>query len=462
MSFGQILAILRARWVVLAAIISLTLLVTLVVSFLLPKQYTATAAVVIDVKSPDPVAGMVLPGVMMPSYLATQVDLIQSERVALRVVNALKLTDSTKLRDDWMKEGHGEGSFEVWIAELIGKNLTVTPSRESNVINFSYNAVDSGFAASLANAYVEAYINATGDLRVEPAKKYGATFENLASQLRARLEVAQNKLAAYQKETGLLATDARLDVETARLNDLSQQVVLLQATRSDAETRKISAAHEGSDNTADAMNSSLISGLKVELARAEAQLEQYSSRLGDAHPSVIDSKASVASLRGRLRTELNRLAGSYGTTSSVTQSKLAEATVALEKQRAKLLALNQQRNDAAVLLRDVENLQKGYDAVQARVMQATVESNTMQTNLSVLKYASKPTKPSSPKIFLNGIIALFLGSIVAMATVLGIELIDRRIRTNFEILHEFKLPVLGVMLKTDNAAPRALLGLIRS
>ena len=59
MTFHQFLLILRARRKVVIAILLLTVTVTLIVSLLLPKQYTASTAVVIDVKSPDPVAGMV-------------------------------------------------------------------------------------------------------------------------------------------------------------------------------------------------------------------------------------------------------------------------------------------------------------------------------------------------------------------------------------------------------------------
>ena len=52
---------------------------TVGVSLVLPKQYDATASVVIDIK-PDPVAAMAFPTMAMPSFMATQVDIINSER----------------------------------------------------------------------------------------------------------------------------------------------------------------------------------------------------------------------------------------------------------------------------------------------------------------------------------------------------------------------------------------------
>ena len=43
MNIGHFVAILRARWLVLAVVMTLTVVTTAVVSLVLPKQYTASA-----------------------------------------------------------------------------------------------------------------------------------------------------------------------------------------------------------------------------------------------------------------------------------------------------------------------------------------------------------------------------------------------------------------------------------
>ena len=95
MNLTQFLSILKARWWVAALVFVLTVGTTLGVSLMLPSQYTATATVVIDVK-PDPIAGQ-FAGMLSPSYMATQVDVIRSARVALRVVRNLKLADNPQV-----------------------------------------------------------------------------------------------------------------------------------------------------------------------------------------------------------------------------------------------------------------------------------------------------------------------------------------------------------------------------
>ena len=74
-----------------------------------------------------------------------------------------------------------------------------------------------------------AYTDTTLDLRVEPAKLYNSFFDERAKALRDALEQAQSRLSAYQREKGIIVNDERLDVENARLSELSTQLVALQA-----------------------------------------------------------------------------------------------------------------------------------------------------------------------------------------------------------------------------------------
>ena len=61
MTFQQFLLILRARlWVVFGTLV-VVVGTALAVSLLLPKQYTAETALVVDAKSADPLMGGMLP-----------------------------------------------------------------------------------------------------------------------------------------------------------------------------------------------------------------------------------------------------------------------------------------------------------------------------------------------------------------------------------------------------------------
>ena len=115
MSFEQLLAVLRARWAIALATFVLISGTVAALTLLAPKTYTAQGSVVLDVKNPDPIAGMVAGTIGNPSYLMTQIDIITSSRVALRVVKNLKLTTNNDMRKRWQDATKATGDFELWM-----------------------------------------------------------------------------------------------------------------------------------------------------------------------------------------------------------------------------------------------------------------------------------------------------------------------------------------------------------
>jgi chain length determinant protein EpsF len=452
MSSSQLLIIFKARWRIMLAVFLAVVLTVLAGVLLLPKKYTASASVLVDVKSPDPIAGMVLPAMLTPGYMATQMDLIQSERVARGAVRALRLTESTEMRAQWQEKTAGVGSFEAWLAGLLQAGLEVRPSRESSVISFSYEAADPNFAAAIANAFVQSYINTTLELRIEPARQFGALFEAQAKLARERLEAAQTRLSAYQKEKGLIATDERLDVENARLNELSSQLVAVQTMSAEASSRKAKA----SSSSQEVLNNPVVSTLKAEMSRQEARLKELNSRLGSAHPQVIEAQASINELRDRIAAEASRVNTSVAINSAVSQQREAQIREALEQQREKILKLKEQRDEASVLLRDVESAQRAYETINARLSQVAIEGQSNQTNVSVIKQAMPPSEPSSPRIMINMVLAVLAGGMLSVIVGLLLEIRDRRLRTDFDVTELLELPVLGSIPTRNKPEPRAL------
>ncbi|MDP3086334.1 MAG: chain length determinant protein EpsF, partial [Rubrivivax sp.] len=409
-------------------------------------QYTATASVVVDFK-PDPVTAVMYGGGASPAFMATQVDVITSERVAKRVVRNLRLNENPQVRQQWLEETEGKGSIETWLAELFQKNLDVRPSRESSVIAVSYKAPNPQFAAGLANAFVQAYLETTLELRVDPAKQYTAFFDARSKDARESLERAQSALSAFQKEKGIIANDERLDVENARLNELSSQVVVLQALASETASRQLQARGASADKMQEVLGNPLISGLKADLSRSEAKLQEVSARLGDNHPQVLEAKANIASLRSKVDAETARVTGGVGVSDTITRQREADVRRSLEAQRAKVLRLKAVRDEGIVLMRDVEIAQRAFETVVARFNQTSLESQNTQSNINVLTTASVPLEHSSPKLLLNTALAIFLGLLLAVGTALLLELMDRRVRSADDILAMLELPVLGVMPK---------------
>jgi len=449
MSLGQCLAILRARWRGALLVFMLTVVANITVSLLLPKQYTATASVVVDFK-PDPVTAMIYGGMPPPGLMGTQVEVLQSERVARRVLRNLKLADSPQVREQWLQATSGVGNIETWLLDAFQKRLEVKPSREAGVVSVSYKAPDPDFAAGVANAFVQAYLETSLALRVDPAKQYSAFFDTRAKEARETLEKAQTKLSAFQKANGIVATDERFDVETTRLNELSSQAVMLQALASESGSRQAQARGASADKMQEVLNNPLIGNLSAELSRAEARLQELNARLGTEHPQVLEAKANIASLRARVEAETQRVVGGVGVSNSIARQRGAEVRVALEAQRAQVLRMKAVRDEGLVLVREVESAQRAFDAVVARFNQSTLESQTTQSNVALLTSAEPPLEPSSPKILLNALLAVALGGLLAVGGALLLELMNRRVRGAQDVSATLGLPLLGMLVPTHS------------
>jgi len=444
MTYQQFVLILKARWKIILSIFSTVVVLVIALSLILPKQYTASASVLVDVKSTDPIYGPMIQAQLMPGYMTTQVDIITSDRVAQRVVRMLGLDKNPDAIAQWQDEGEGKGTVVGFFADLLQKKLDVKPSRESSVISIGFTGSTPEFAAGVANAFARAYIDTNLELKVEPAKEYASWFGERAKQLRDNLEAAQSRLSAYQKEKGIVATDDRLDVENARYAELSSQLTAIQAQRADSSSRQRQASGR-MDTSPDVINSPVIQQLRADVARQEAKLKEMAGQLGQNHPQYQRAQAELDALKSKLDAEMRQVASSVGTSNVVNQQREAELRASLEAQKKKVLELRAQRDEAAVLLKDVETAQRAYDLVGQRLSQTSLESQTQQTNIAVLTPAEPPIKHSSPKLLLNTILACFLGGLLGVGVALLLELANRRIRSTEDIADALGVPVLAVL-----------------
>ena len=243
----QFLLILRARYKIALLAFVLTVATTVAVSLLMQKQYTASAAVLVDVKSPDPVTGQLLAGMMAPGYMATQIDIINSDRVAKQVVTSLGMDKSPVIQAQWQEATQGKGQLLDWLANLLQRSLDVKPSRDSNVININYTGADPDFSAAVANGFAKAYMDVNLDLRLAPARQFAAFFEEQTKAAREKLEQAQSALSTYQQANGITSADERMDFETAKLNETSSQLTGVQGPnhRQPKQTKQRQGRHRG-------------------------------------------------------------------------------------------------------------------------------------------------------------------------------------------------------------------------
>ncbi len=449
MSPARCLAVLRGRARLVAALFAAVVLVVLAAVLLRPPQYTALASVVLDPR-PDPLAAPAAGAVGHAAFLATQADILRHERVARLALAGLPAAARAQLQARWQAEAGGGLAFEPWAVALLDRHLELRMARDGAVVGVGYTAADPQLAADVANARVRAYLDTALELRVQPARQYAGFFERRAQESRQALEAAQARLSDFQKAQGIVATDERLDLENTRLAELNAQWTALQALSSDSGSRQAQAQGRQADRLQEVLGNTAVNALKAEIGRAEGQLQQLGTRLGDRHPQVLELRAQLAELRARLDDETQRVAGGVGLADRVNRQRLAEARAALAAQQAQVMRTMAARDEVQVLQREVEQAQRHYDAVLQRLAQSRLEGQATGGPASVLAWAEPPPEPATPHPLLGLALAVVLGGLFAVSAALALEGRRPRVRHAEDITTGLQLPLLLSLPRVDH------------
>jgi chain length determinant protein EpsF len=438
MSIYQLFSVLRARRWLVAMLVLAMLALAAAWLVLRPTHYIAKAPVLVDVRT-DPVAGTGVQGMIAPSFMATQIDIVKSERVAQRVVKTLGIDREASEVQRWKDATKGQGSVESWLAHDLQTGLEVKPARESNIINITWKGRTPAEAARIANAFAQAYLDTSLELKTDPARGYASWFEEQVKAARSNLADAQAKLSAFQERTGIVSADERTDYETARLNELSSQLTTIQGQTTESAGKR--GASRGT--VSDVMQSPVVNGLRSDVAKQESKVSEAAAYLGANHPQMQRMQAELASMRARLAAETSHAAGAVDTAYQVSKAREAELRKALDEQKARVIDLNKHRGELSLLQRDVDSAQKAFETVSASASQSRLQSLTNQTNVMRLAPAVEPLEPSGPTKAQTLLIAAFAGLLLAIAGALLAELVNRRVRNIEDLSMVTHLPILA-------------------
>ncbi len=464
MNIGRLLRIFGDRYRTILLVLFVTVAAAFVASLLISKKYSSSTTLVVEFPSNDPISGGAanMPGTVA-GYLATQVDLIKSDRVVHRVMQDLLRTPDA-LMAEWGATGgnladpRAKEAMEGWLATKLRREMTVQASRDSSFLTITYESKDPNLTHQAANAFAKAYLAAMLELKTEPAKNYSALFGDQLKQNRQDLEEAQSKLSKFQQQSGIIATDEREDVENRRLQELSTQLVQVQNEMADSSSRNLTARRANPDSMPEVISNLLIQTMKSEVNRVEARYNDESSRFGPNHPQLLATQAELSSLRSRLNGEINRIVASISAGNDINTQREARLRSALDNPRQWVLTLRQQRDQMALLQRDVDAAQKAYDSLASRLTQTNLESAARLSNASIASAAEFPTDPSRPKMGLNLALGVFFGLLLGVLAAVMSEGTQRPLRTSDDLLEAAGVPVLAVLPPADSRRVHRLVG----
>jgi len=460
MDLKQYILALGARRKAFFVALIATIVTAIAVALIVPKKYVATASLMMDARDEQTMSPARLTPRERATHLQTQVDLLMSNRISTQVARDLKLAQRPGVREAWEQDTGGLGSIDEWIAEGLRLKLDIDTSVSSLVlVNFSSD--DPKYAAEVANGFAKAYLDTVLQLRTEPTREAAKWFDEQLKTLRSQVVQAQTRLNTYQKQKGILAEDARLDVESTRLAELSTQLMVARNATYDALSRYKQATEVVESGVSpeaipDVLSNAHLNALKVDLSRVEGRLEQESAVLGPNHPQYLRTTAEVQALREKLKSETRKLVAGLGNAVQQSRKREADLQAAIDAQNQRLLNVKDYRIEMAAMSRDIEAAQRSYDAVLTRYMTNKIDATANTTNVMLLSPASEPIKPVHPKVGLIAGLSVVLGLLLAAGIVYVLEMLDRRVRSRYDLESRLAVPSLGRLSKWQPTGGRLL------
>lgn len=338
------------------------------------------------------------------------------------------------------------------------QRLTVSPVRNSRLVDVRFRSTDPARAAAIANALAQAYIDRTLEFKFLATKEASEWLANQLAEQRKRVEETENALQQYRERQGALSTDEPQLMQ--KLGELNSAVTKAKTLRIEKETVYRQLEQVSQDQNLDAsplvLNSAPIQALRTRQAELERELRAR-GRLGARHPDIIKLNADVAAVKTQLRDEVNNVFNA--TKNDYLTAKLQEdqLVAAVNAVKADLIRMNRTGTEYRALDRDVVSNRQIFDVLLQRAKETDISRELRPNNIRIADEASVPRSPVWPRTQRNLLFGLLGALILAVGFAFVAEYLDDKIKSPEEIRAVLRLPCLGIVPKVKARAGKPVL-----
>ncbi len=438
--------LLRRRWTVLGVFLIIVPLAALY-TFTRTPRYSATAQLLIERHLPQVLESRQPAAVEISSqeFYQTQYKLLDSWALTQRVLDKLKLAEHPDFAPRFQQAADEESRRQALagLSDWLQSGLTVMPIRNSSLVNISFSHPDPGFAAKAANAFAQAFIEMSLDLRFAASQEATSWLQQKLQEARQKLEESEAKLNGYKKANNIVAAEDKETITAQRLEQLNKELVTAQTRRLEAEARfkEVSQGHP----VKEIQESGLIQAMKGQEARILAQLSEMAKKYGDKHPRMIQMRHELAAAQGKIAAETRLIAQTIKNEHHIALDQEKNLKDALQAAKSETQDLSERAIAYRLLLRDVETNRALYENILKSLKETTATENVPAINIRVVHPAAIPTQPISPRktrsLILASLLALALGAVLAVM----VENADTTIKTPQEVQNWLELPHLAMI-----------------
>ena len=471
-SMREMLRILWRRKALLIGVMDLLTTFAVVAVSQVTPRYRAETLVLIEQRESTVIdIESVISGLSLNSEgINSEVEIVRSRRLAERLVDAVGLADWPEFAPQRAAEpsrlnplthlppavrrvlglrGQTDRAIDANLSErqltvrdraaLVDRflmTLDVAPLGRSFVIAVRFEAQDPELAALVTNTLGDLYIIDQLEAKFEATERATAWLNDRLASLRREVENSEGAVERYRTETGLIE-GIKATLVAQQVSELSTQAVIVRAELAEAEARlgQILRLVErgGADTAVEVLNSVLIRTLKEQESQLLQREAELGTEYGPRHPTMVNIRAELDNLQGRIASEVNKIVENLKTEVNVARARVD----ALETDLRRLEARAGEANRAEVWLRALEREATAsrpmFETFLNRFKETSDQDGLQQPDARVISYAAPPTWASYPKKKIIVALALVTSGLFGLALIFTIEHLDAGFRSSEQI-----------------------------
>ncbi len=473
----------KRRTIVLATL-GLCLVLVALLSFTQTPRYEATAQILIEDQGSTrynlqdflntPASGN---NDFLGTYFNTQLRIIQSRRLAERVVQKMNLGARTEFQSElgkkrslpamlkylvtfrWLKsekspveteaEAPADTAVETLYANILLENMSVDPVPETRLVDVRYVSPFPRFSADVVNTLAQEYINYTIEMRSEATQQTSDFLTEQIAKLRADLDGMERRQQRYSEEKKILPLSDKDKTTASQYDSAATAYSNAQVARIAAQAKYQELQRLRLDALPQNVSDPTIQSLRTNYLQAKGEYdEKIKTTYTPNHPEMIQLRIKIETLENQLKTEIQKaveLASSEYSQALGNENRLKQM---LEDKRTEV---TQQNNDAlyyAGLDSDAKTTRELISTLVAQ--QKTTQVSTMlsglkTSNIKIVDEALVPERPFSPNIKRNLAVAFLLGLMLGVGLAFGAHFLDNTVKNPEDLDKLTGLPSLGLI-----------------
>jgi polysaccharide biosynthesis transport protein len=425
--------------------------------------------------------------------IQTQAKILESDSLALRVIEDLHLEQTDDYRQkwsplEWVAAAFGtagppdprNGSLEnsphrrMRVLKIFHRKLTVKPIAGTRLIDVEYLSPNAELAAAVVNHLLQGLIEKGFQARYDATMQATTWLSSQLADLRNKTLELQAEEVKLQQEAGVFAlgqvdkdgrdqvynpTVEKLQMATQAEAEAQSNRILKGAINEVVKSGNAELISGLAGNTANggssAVNTSLnlIQNLRLQEATLQGQLQELSAKFGPTYPKITEVRSNLNAVQAAIRAEVGRVAGRAHNDFMIAQTAEQKTRQDFNSYKAEAEALNNKTIEYQMVRQEADQTRTVYDDMSRHLKESGLLAGLRSTNISVVDWAKPSDTPAKPVVLLYLCGSILVGLIGGVVAALLRDVTDTKIQDLREISRELgPMPLCVLPFQRDRPA----------